>query len=107
VSCCHRSARYARSSAAVPESDDPIPDLPAGVYRHYKGGLYEVLGAARHSEDNTHFAVYRPLPPTPYQPGLRVRPLEMFRETVRVGDRDVRRFERVVHQPQARGDEAR
>ncbi|TDN95404.1 uncharacterized protein DUF1653 [Halomonas ventosae] len=24
--------------------------VPRGIYRHYKGPLYEVLGAARHSE---------------------------------------------------------
>jgi hypothetical protein len=78
------------------ESDDPIPDLQAGVYRHYKGGRYEVLGAARHSEDGTHLAVYRPLPPTRYRPGLRVRPLEMFCEMVLLDGREVPRFE-LVH----------
>jgi len=28
----------------------PQPDTPLGLYRHYKGGEYEVLGVARHSE---------------------------------------------------------
>ena len=28
----------------------PLPAMPIGRYRHYKGGEYEVLGVARHSE---------------------------------------------------------
>ena len=28
-----------------------LPQLPLGRYRHYKGGEYEVIGLARHSED--------------------------------------------------------
>ena len=87
------------------ERDDPIPALPTGVYRHYKGGLYDVLGAARHSEDNTHFAVYRPLPPSPYQPGLRIRPLDMFCENVCVDGERKLRFERVAGRPDI-GDDA-
>lgn len=79
--------------AAVSERDDPIPELAPGVYRHYKGGLYEVLGAARHSEDASLFAVYRPLPPTSYQPGLRVRPLGMFCGQVELQGEKVARFQ--------------
>jgi hypothetical protein len=32
-----------------------------GVYRHYKGQRYEVLGVARHSETEEEFVVYRAL----------------------------------------------
>jgi len=28
----------------------PLPSIPLGLYRHYKGQLYEVIGMARHSE---------------------------------------------------------
>ena len=28
----------------------PLPETPLGRYRHYKGGEYEVIGVARHSE---------------------------------------------------------
>ncbi|WP_417421131.1 DUF1653 domain-containing protein [Halomonas sp.] len=53
----------------------PIP----GIYRHYKGALYEVLGTAQHSETEEPLVVYRAL----YgEYGLWVRPLEMFTETV-------------------------
>ena len=51
-------------------------DAPApGRYRHYKGGEYEVLGVATHSETEASLVVYRPL----YgERGLWVRPLAMF-----------------------------
>ncbi|WP_431025296.1 DUF1653 domain-containing protein [Halomonas sp. H5] len=57
-------------------SDDiPVP----GIYRHYKGPLYEVMGLARHSETEEPLAVYRAL----YgEYGLWVRPLAMFTESV-------------------------
>ncbi|MDA9848690.1 DUF1653 domain-containing protein [Luminiphilus sp.] len=63
---------------------DPSP----GRYRHYKGGAYEVLGVATHSETEERFVVYRPL----YGEGaLWVRPLAMFVEWVEVdGERKPR-----------------
>ncbi|WP_102797485.1 DUF1653 domain-containing protein [Bowmanella denitrificans] len=60
-----------------------------GRYRHYKGKDYEVIGVARHSEDESELVVYRPL----YgEKGLWVRPLAMFIETVNVGGQSVPRF---------------
>ncbi|MFC3531291.1 DUF1653 domain-containing protein [Vogesella facilis] len=57
------------------------PTLPAGRYQHYKGGLYQVLGVARHSESAELLVVYRPL----YgEMALWVRPLSMFTEQVLV-----------------------
>ena len=38
----------------------PLPDTPLGLYRHYKGGEYEVLGVARHSETHVPLVVYQP-----------------------------------------------
>jgi hypothetical protein len=64
--------------------------IKPGKYRHYKGGEYEVVGVARHSETEEQLVVYRPL----YgEGGLWVRPLDMFRETVEVDGRPVPRFE--------------
>ena len=63
----------------MPDTD--LPDLPAtplGRYRHYKGGEYEVIGVARHSESHEPLVVYRPL----YNAtGWWVRPHAMFFET--------------------------
>lgn len=65
---------------------EPVP----GRYRHYKGGEYEVVGVARHSESDDRLVVYRPL----YNDsGLWVRPLAMFLETVIVGGQAIPRFE--------------
>ncbi len=52
------------------------------MYRHFKGGLYEVVGLARHSETEEQLVVYRPLSG---DSGLWVRPREMWDEPV---DRD-------------------
>ena len=62
--------------------NDELPPLvctPPGRYRHYKGGLYEVLGTVRHSETLEPMTLYRAL----YgQRGLWVRPAAMFEEQV-------------------------
>jgi hypothetical protein len=67
----------------------PLPTLPLGRYRHYKGGEYEVLGVARHSETLEPLVLYRPL----YnQSGLWVRPFAMFVEQVDVNGQRQPRF---------------
>ena len=64
--------------AMMPEATNDLPALPElrlGRYRHYKGGEYEVIGVARHSETLEPLVVYRPL----YNAsGLWVRPHAMF-----------------------------
>ncbi|MCC7504446.1 MAG: DUF1653 domain-containing protein [Saprospiraceae bacterium] len=63
-----------------------------GVYRHYKGKFYLVLGEARHSENGEQMVVYQAL----YgEYGWWVRPLGMFLEWVQTPDGAVRRFEYV------------
>lgn len=63
--------------------------LKPGLYRHYKGRDYEVLGVARHSETEEELVVYRCL----YGDfGLWVRPLAMFVETVTVDGSERPRF---------------
>ena len=66
-----------------------LPTLPVGTYQHYKGGTYEVIGVARHSETLAPMVVYRPL----YnQTGMWVRPYAMFLEQVEHAGRLQPRF---------------
>lgn len=82
-------------------TDPHLPALPAtapGLYRHYKGGWYEVVAAARCSETLQGMTLYRPL----YGAGLTdgalwVRPAAMFHETGLFGGKVQPRFMR--HDP--------
>jgi hypothetical protein len=57
----------------------PLIETPVGRYRHYKGGMYVVVGTVRHSESLECMTLYKAL----YgQMGLWVRPASMFNETV-------------------------
>jgi hypothetical protein len=64
------------------DNTDDLPALietPQGLYRHYKGLMYEVVGAVRHSESLEPMTLYRAL----YgERGLWVRPAAMFNEEV-------------------------
>jgi len=67
----------------------PLPTLPLGRYRHYKGGEYEVFGVVRHSETEEPLVLYRPL----YNDsGWWVRPFAMFVEQVEIDGRMQPRF---------------
>ncbi len=60
-----------------------------GIYKHYKGNLYEVLDTATHSETGERLVVYRAL----YgEYGLWVRPLAMFTEEIEIEGKKVKRF---------------
>lgn len=66
--------------------------IQPGLYRHYKGKDYEVIGVAQHSETLEELVLYRPL----YgERGYWVRPLTMFTETVNVGEESLPRFQYV------------
>ncbi len=71
----------------------PLPPLPSeprpGLYRHYKGRDYRVLGLARHSETFEPVVVYQALHG---EHGLWVRPAGMFLETVAINGRTIPRF---------------
>lgn len=76
-------------------SDETLPPLitmPPGLYRHYKGNLYQVIDTVRHSETLEPMTLYRAL----YgERGLWVRPAAMFGETVVVDGLAQPRFARV------------
>jgi hypothetical protein len=70
----------------------PLPPTPAGRYRHYKGGEYEVLGVVRDSENLAPMVLYRPLSNSR---GDWVRPHAMFFGQVEVDGVMQARFARV------------
>ena len=60
-----------------------------GIYRHYKGNLYELLYIASHSETLEKVVVYKAL----YgEGGIWVRPLYMWDEKVNVNGKETERF---------------
>jgi len=60
-----------------------------GRYRHFKGGEYQVIDTATHSETDEDMVVYRPL----YGEGkLWVRPLHLFLEQVEKDGQTIPRF---------------
>jgi hypothetical protein len=69
--------------------------MELGLYKHYKGAIYEVIGIARHSETLEELVVYK----ATYQKdgeNLWVRPLIMFTETVIIEGVEKKRFEKIL-----------
>lgn len=68
--------------------------LKLGVYQHYKGNRYEVVGVATHTETGELLVMYRPL----YDSDVEywVRPLAMFTEQVEVEGKTQPRFVRIA-----------
>ncbi len=68
-----------------------------GVYRHFRGKEYDLIGVARHSETLEELVIYRArydseeFGPNP----IWARPLASFLETVQTPDGEVRRFTRI------------
>ncbi len=63
--------------------------LEKGLYRHYKGNLYEVMMTAQHSETEEWMVVYKAL----YgEEGIWVRPYEMFIDYVNIEGKKLKRF---------------
>lgn len=64
-------------------------ELKLGKYRHFKGGEYELLMLAKHSETQEDMVVYRAL----YgECGVWVRPTSMWLETVERDGKVYQRF---------------
>ena len=80
----------------MPDKDlPPLTPTPPGLYRHYKGNLYEVLDTVRHSETLEPMTLYRAL----YgERGLWVRPAVMFAESVVIEGVTQARFARLSDQ---------
>jgi len=64
--------------------------LKTGIYKHFKGNLYEVLDLGRDSETEEWKVIYRTL----YgDGGTWIRPYEMFTESIEINGEVVQRFE--------------
>ena len=63
--------------------------IKKGIYRHFKGNTYEVIGVAKHSETLEEMVVYKAL----YgEGGLWVRPASMWNEKVMHNGENMPRF---------------
>jgi hypothetical protein len=58
------------------------------IYRHYKGGIYNVVGMAKHTETEEDLVVYEGT-----DGKLWCRPTKMFLEKVNVNGQEVDRFQ--------------
>ena len=68
--------------------------IELGLYKHYKGSIYEVIGVATNSETLEELVVYK----ATYQKegaNLWARPLSMFNEAIVVNGKTVKRFEKL------------
>jgi hypothetical protein len=69
-------------------------EVELGIYKHYKGKLYQVLSLARHSETLEEYIVYQAL----YgKYGVWIRPAMMFLEEVEINGVKKPRFEFQYH----------
>lgn len=73
-------------------------DLPRGVYQHYKGNQYEVLGVGRHSETHEEMVIYRALYGSH---DLWIRPLSLFVNEVTWEGKTMPRFALVLSKDNA------
>ena len=64
-----------------------------GLYKHYKGNFYTVIGLAMHSETEEMMVIYQP---KKEGATLWVRPEKMFNELIEIDGKSVPRFEFVA-----------
>lgn len=79
------------SDQNVKNKQSHVQDEVLGIYQHYKGGEYEVLGIGTHSETEEKLVIYRALY-NPYE--IWIRPYEMFFETTEVNGESIPRFKK-------------
>ncbi|MBD3311395.1 MAG: DUF1653 domain-containing protein [Candidatus Magasanikbacteria bacterium] len=63
-----------------------------GIYKHYKGKSYRVIGIAKHSETLEDLVVYEALYDKP-ESKLWIRPKDMFMENIKMEGKEVPRFQ--------------
>lgn len=67
-----------------------MKSIEPGIYKHYKGNTYRVLGTAFHTETKEECVLYQPMYECEYP--YFVRPLAMFAESVSINGASVERF---------------
>ncbi len=67
-----------------------MKDVKIGKYKHFKGGIYEVIGVAKNSETLEEFVIYKNS-----KNELWARPKQMFLEKIIIDRREIPRFEYV------------
>lgn len=71
-----------------------MKNIKPGIYRHYKGKLYEVIGLAHHSETLEEVVIYKALYKTKFgNNSLWVRPKKMFAEKIKLDGKEIKRFQ--------------
>ena len=68
-----------------------MAEVKLGIYKHYKGKNYQVVGVAKHSETLEKLVVYKALHNNKISK-LWVRPKKMFLEKVKVEGKVTPRF---------------
>jgi len=66
--------------------------IEIGKYRHFKGGEYEVIAIAKHSETMEEMVVYKALDDAEF---FWVRPFKMWDESVILDDKTLKRFVKI------------
>jgi hypothetical protein len=71
-----------------------IPKLEPGIYEHYKGNRYKVVGVGIDTETEQPVVIYQPI----YSSDVSfwVRPYDMFVGTVDVGGKIIPRFKKIA-----------
>lgn len=63
-------------------------------YQHYKGGLYEVISLAKHTETNEDMVIYKSL----HFGTVYARPLLMWFDEIILSEGNVKRFEHYLNE---------
>jgi hypothetical protein len=72
----------------IPPLSELAQSIKLGIYKHYKGGMYKVLGIGRHTEENQELVIYQSLETN----DIWIRPVEMFFEIVKTENYQGPRF---------------
>ena len=66
--------------------------IEKGIYKHYKGNVYKVIGEAIHSETLEEMVVYTPITNSDK---IWVRPVSMWNDTIIINGEKIKRFTKV------------